>query len=516
VLVVAIDGVRPDALAAANTPTLDALIAGGSYSDTAHGEDLTFSAPNWSTILHGVHRDKHQSLDNDYPETNLDSWPDFFSYLERHNPDWNTYRVMTWKEAHEGQPTGADVAIFRDYQEQGDDLGSEDIVQLLAGTHPEYPDDPDAVFIFYSDTDVAGHEFGFHPDASEYLAAIEKVDGQLGRIIAALNERSTHDEEDWLVIVTSDHGGNMEGAHSGGTPEQRTIPFIVSGSSVIGDKPFPAPRNVDVTKTALAHMGVPINEEWGLDGHVVGLPEGAAHRPPAASALRLEENLLFNGGGELDRGFADLEIDQQVSGWDDPGPCGITVVTYGTRGFPAESDPGLDDAGRNLFAVVVVPPPVPNEDGEMPAGPECVPMPSLRQSVDLSQLGGEIDSGTIGYMVSVATGGPEDESNYFRVVASFFDIDGELLIASEYNPPGGGAASQMAEVGSVGGPGAGASDVPFGLRMAAGPVPAGARRVEVELAAIQTDSASAGAPLYADNVFFALLRRQDPARRPGH
>jgi len=156
VLVVAIDGVRPDALAAANTPTIYALIAGGSYSDSAHGEDLTYSAPNWSTILHGVHRDKHESLDNEYPETNLDSWPDFFTYLERHNPDWNTYRVMTWKEAHEGQPTGADFAIFRDYQEQGDDLASEDIAMLLAGTHPEYPDDPDAIFIFYSDTDVAG------------------------------------------------------------------------------------------------------------------------------------------------------------------------------------------------------------------------------------------------------------------------------------------------------------------------------------------------------------------------
>jgi len=318
------------------------------------------------------------------------------------------------------------------------------------------------------------------------------------------------------VIVTSDHGGNLEGAHSGGTPEKRTIPYIVSGSSVIGDKPFPAPRNVDVAKTALAHMGVPINADWGLDGHVVGLPEGEAHRSPAATALTLEENLLFNGGGEFDRGFSDLEIDQQVSGWDDPGPCGITVVPYGTRGFPVESDPGLDDAGRNLFAVVVVPPPVPNEDGEIPAGPECVPVPSLRQSIDLSQLAGEIDSAAIGYMLSVATGGPEDENNYIRVVASFFDIDGELLSASEYTPPAGGTASGMTGASSGGGSEAGTSDVPFWLRMASGPVPAGARRVEVELAAIRTDSVSARGPIYADNIFFALLRRQDPSGQPGH
>ena len=278
-------------------------------------------------------------------------------------------------------------------------------MKLLAGTHPEHPDDPDAIFIFYSDTDEAGHEFGFHPDSPEYLAAIEKVDGQLGHIIAAVEGRSTYGEEDWLVVVTSDHGGNMEGAHSGGTPEKRTIPFLVSGPAVMGDEPFPAPRNVDVTKTVLAHMGVPIDEASGLDGHIVGLPEGEAQMPPMASALTLEENLLFNGGGEFDRGFTDLEIDQQVSGWDDPGPCGITLVPYGMEGFPAESDPGLDNAGRNLFTVVVVPPPVPNEEGELPAGPECVPMPYLQQSIDLSQLAGEIDSEGIGYMFSAATGG---------------------------------------------------------------------------------------------------------------
>jgi hypothetical protein len=497
VLVVAMDGVRPDALARANTPTIEALIDAGCYSDSAQCEDLTFSAPNWSTILHGVHRDKHLSLDNEYPETNLDAWPDFFTYLERHDPSLNTYRVITWKEAHEGQPTGADVAIFRDYQTQGDELATEDVVRLLAGDHPEYADDPDAIFIFYSDTDEAGHEFGFHPDVPEYLAAIETVDGYLGRIIAAMEERSTFAEEDWLVVVTSDHGGDLEGTHSGGTPEKRTIPFLVSGSSVIGDAPFPAARNVDVAKTVLAHMGVPIDEAWGLDGHVVGLPEGESRMPPEASAMRLEENLLFNGGGEFDRGFTDLELDQQVSGWEDPGPCGITLVPYGTPGFPAALDPGIEDPGRNLFTVVVVPPPVPNEDGELPEGPACVPMPYLRQSIELSRLADELDNDGIGYMLSVATGGAEDSRNHFQAVARFYDDDGELLSTSEYEPPSGGLA-----MGSL------------GLRMGAGPVPVGARRVEVELAAIRTDDFEG--TLYADNLFFALLRRLDPAMQPGH
>ena len=59
VLVIGVDGLRPDALAAASTPTFDALISNGTYSSNATTSDLTFSGPGWSDLLHGVHRDRH-------------------------------------------------------------------------------------------------------------------------------------------------------------------------------------------------------------------------------------------------------------------------------------------------------------------------------------------------------------------------------------------------------------------------------------------------------------------------
>ncbi|MBY0261086.1 MAG: alkaline phosphatase family protein, partial [Phycisphaerales bacterium] len=66
VLIIGIDGLRPDALAAADAPSIDALIADGAYSAAAQAEDITISGPGWSSMLTGVHRDKHGVTGNSF------------------------------------------------------------------------------------------------------------------------------------------------------------------------------------------------------------------------------------------------------------------------------------------------------------------------------------------------------------------------------------------------------------------------------------------------------------------
>ena len=48
VLIIGIDGCRPDALEVANTPNLDMLIANGTFTYDAMNEDVTYSGPGWS------------------------------------------------------------------------------------------------------------------------------------------------------------------------------------------------------------------------------------------------------------------------------------------------------------------------------------------------------------------------------------------------------------------------------------------------------------------------------------
>lgn len=379
-LVIGVDGLRPDALAAAQTPNIDALVRNGAYSAEAQSEDLTFSGPNWSTILHGVHRDKHNVTTNGYSGSQLAQYPDLFAYLEAHDSSWNTVRLTTWDAIFQYQPTGADVDLYHSYASNGDNIVTQWAVELLSGTHSGYPGlDVDALFIYLADPDIAGHGYGFHPSVPQYLQELEDVDRQVGLIMNALHARPSYASEDWLVILTSDHGGSINGGHSGNTWERRQIPFLVCGNSVQRKQTLETARNVDVVATALTFMRVPLDPR--LDGRPLGL---AGYGPqPAGYGL----NLIRNPGAEHDRGFDSESPDQYVSAWRDPGPEQMTAIRYGSSGFPAQGDPGPPNRGENFFSG--------SGNG----------VQELSQSIDLRRFASVVDSGSARYELSGWLGG---------------------------------------------------------------------------------------------------------------
>ena len=63
VLILGIDGLRPDALIAANTPNVDRLLENGCFSAEAQTGQYTVSGPGWSSLLTGVWWSKHGVTD---------------------------------------------------------------------------------------------------------------------------------------------------------------------------------------------------------------------------------------------------------------------------------------------------------------------------------------------------------------------------------------------------------------------------------------------------------------------
>ena len=59
VLVIGIDGVRPDVLPQLETPNIDALIADGCYTGAIKTGAQTISGPGWSSMLIGAWPEKH-------------------------------------------------------------------------------------------------------------------------------------------------------------------------------------------------------------------------------------------------------------------------------------------------------------------------------------------------------------------------------------------------------------------------------------------------------------------------
>ena len=69
--------------------------------------------------------------------------------------------------------------------------------------------------------DYAGHAAA-SPFVFPYLDAIEAMDVLIGQMIAAMEARPNYAEEDWLVPVTTDHGG-IGTTHGGNSMEERRV-----------------------------------------------------------------------------------------------------------------------------------------------------------------------------------------------------------------------------------------------------------------------------------------------------
>lgn len=286
VLFVGIDGCRFDALEAARTPHLDELRQDGIWSPTTHilgqryRKNDTISGPGWSSILTGTWADKHGVQDNKFTKPNYDRYPHFFRRLKETRPETRSVSIVTWPPIHDFIVSHADRSLK--FHDEKKEYARYDAEATAAAVSELREHDADALFLYFGQVDEMGHAHGFHPTVPAYREAIERVDAHLGEVLAALRARPKYKSEDWLVVVTADHGGSGKG-HGGGheNPDIFHSFLIVSGASALRGRFEERTEIVDAPVTALAHLGVAANPDWQLDGRAAGLaPRYADHARP--------------------------------------------------------------------------------------------------------------------------------------------------------------------------------------------------------------------------------------------
>lgn len=232
VIVLGLDGMRPDGIENTLTPNLHQLIYDGTSTMNARAVYPTSSGANWSSMLLGAGPDQHGISNNDwiletrtikpvYEKENGYS-PSIFDVLKEKYPNLRFSAVFNWTPIgnYFDRSIPDTIIEVKTTKEAIDQIISEII-------------DKNAHFVFsqIDYMDNAGHGTGYGSDS--YYQEAEILDKEIGRLLEALKQNDMY--EDTYIITLSDHGGRGFG-HGNKTMLEYEVPFIINGPGIIKGK----------------------------------------------------------------------------------------------------------------------------------------------------------------------------------------------------------------------------------------------------------------------------------------
>lgn len=244
VLVLGYDGARADTLSllgqsenSAITTVLDdggkAYIAYcGGVNYPAFNTQKTSTAPGWCSMLTGQWADVHGITDNSQPKSN-DHLTLLTTSVEDGTIDESAFYV-SWN----GHFIGDDATYINEigyieekglnvhFVDAGDDDGT--YANVLADIRKA--ECSDFIFTIFEYCDHTGHDTGFNMKDERYTNAFLSADATGYALLQAVKARPTYETEDWLIVITSDHGGYNKG-HGFLTIQERMM-FIVTSKDL--------------------------------------------------------------------------------------------------------------------------------------------------------------------------------------------------------------------------------------------------------------------------------------------
>lgn len=284
-----IDGVPADVIERLNPPGIKAIADSAGYTRSyqggvkgTHCQTPTISAPGYNNVITGVWGNKHNVVDNDIAAPNYNYW-NLFRVLETKSSRYRTAVFSTWEDNRtrligEGLPEAGKIKL--DYSYDGlehdsvnfpHDKGSLYVKKIDRAVTREAVNHiattgPDLTWIYLEFTDDMGHKSG---DGPEMDAAVIHADSLILSVWQAVSTRQAQMQEDWLVVVTTDHGRDAAtGKHHGGQSDRERTTWIATNSRNLNSRFKQNPAVVDIFPSICNHLGVSIPESVAkeLDG----------------------------------------------------------------------------------------------------------------------------------------------------------------------------------------------------------------------------------------------------------
>ena len=252
VLIVSFDGLRPDAIEAAEMVNVQSLMQSGAYTLTAQTIMPSTTLPAHASMLVGTCPAKHiVRWDLYVPQNGFAIGTDIFDLV--HSAGLQTAMVVGKEKLRQvTEPSSTDFYTFIDATDKIEDYTSIEktaINQILQGFN--------LMLVHFPSGDLAGHDHGWM--SKKQLKAHAADDAAFGLILQVLKDHGMY--ESTIIIVTSDHGGH-DTTHGYDLPEDMTIPWIISGPRVQPGQLSTQVHTMDTAATSAFVLGLPLPPEW--------------------------------------------------------------------------------------------------------------------------------------------------------------------------------------------------------------------------------------------------------------
>jgi len=239
-----IDGVPADLIERLKPPTIFEIASYGAYSRAYTGGEVggysqtaTISAIGYTNLLTSTWVNKHNVTGNYNLSPNYNYWT-LFRIAKEQKRNFKTAIYSSWTDNRTvliGEGKSETNFLEIDFVEDGFEKDSikfpkkeknlhifdidEHVSQLAAEGIKNNAPDLSWVYLWY--TDDASHLTGNGSYFDEYVM---KADKQLARIWEAVKYREKNFNEEWMIVVCTDHGRGEDGYNHGGQSQrERTI-----------------------------------------------------------------------------------------------------------------------------------------------------------------------------------------------------------------------------------------------------------------------------------------------------
>lgn len=274
------DGIPADMVERVHTPNLDAITKEGKYmrayvggEKDAYSQTPTISAVGYNSLLTGTWANKHNVWDNDIKDPNYNYW-NIFRFFKEQYPNKKTAIYSSWTDNRTkliGDSTPEAGRVHPDYHADGYELDTinfphdkqRDFMHKIDETVTDAAvqgikkNAPDLSWVYLEYTDDMGHMYG---DSKEFYNAVSMMDNQIGKIWNAIEYRKKHFNEDWLIIITTDHGRDEKTGkgHGGQTQRQRNTWIATNYHDLNNYAQYYQPAIVDIMPTIARFMNINI------------------------------------------------------------------------------------------------------------------------------------------------------------------------------------------------------------------------------------------------------------------